>query len=91
MHFFGCFSFFLFSALVPILIALLVEEGWIRGLLIMSTWPIAWTFSKTTNNQILYKIKTYRDKTDVYSKTHTETEQTFILNSESLSGHHHEG
>lgn len=80
MHFLGCFSFFLFSAITPILIVLLVEEGWLRGILIISTWPIAWSFSKTTNNQFWYKIKTHRDKTDVYIKSYAEKKYISVMN-----------
>lgn len=68
MHFLGCLGFFLFSAFVPILIVLTTDEGWIQGMLIIATWPIAWTFSKTTNDQVWYKIYLFGKETDIYNK-----------------------
>ncbi len=79
MHFLGCLGFFLFSAVAPLIIVLLVDEGWIRGVLIISTWPIVWNFTETKDNQFWYRIKTYREKTNIYSEPHIAKEQVFII------------
>ncbi len=84
MHFLGCFGFFFFSSFASLLIVLFLEEGWVRGLVIISTWPLAWAFSKTTNAQFWYKIKTYRDKTDIYTPSYTGKEQAALLDKMSL-------
>lgn len=82
MHFLGCLGFVLFSAFAPLLIVLLVEEGWVRGLLIVSTWPIIWNFTETKTNQFWFRIKTYREKTNIYSESSAEKEKIFIIDKE---------
>lgn len=82
MHFLGCLGFFFFSAFAPLLIVLLVEEGWVRGLLIISTWPIIWNLTETKHNQFWYRIKMHREQTNIYNEPHIDKEQIFIINNE---------